>query len=190
MRILALNAYHGGSHRQFLEGWMAHSRHEFILLTLPAYKWKWRMRHAAVTFAGEVQKSLDEVSSWDVLFCTDMLNLAEFRGLCPASVRELPAVVYFHENQLTYPNRDASGRDLHFAFTNLTTALAAEAVWFNSAFHRENFLTALEELLKRMPDFQPLDAPLHIREKSEVHPPGIELFEIQGETASGGASAP
>ena len=51
MRVLALNPYHGGSHRAFLDGWMANSRHRFTLLTLPAHHWKWRMRHAAVTFA-------------------------------------------------------------------------------------------------------------------------------------------
>jgi len=35
--------------------------------------------------------------------------------------------------------------------TNMTTALAADAVWFNSAFHRDSFLHALEALLSRMP---------------------------------------
>lgn len=185
MRVLALNAYHGGSHRAFVDEWSARSRHRFTLLTLPAYKWKWRMRHAAVTFAGDVQQLVETGRAWDVVFCTDMLNLAEFRGLCPAVVHRLPSVVYFHENQLTYPNPTQTERDLHFAFTNLTTALAADRVWFNSAFHRDDFLSALENLLDQMPDYKPCEAVSAIRFKSDVHPPGIEPFEPRGPRRDG-----
>ncbi|MCA9124656.1 MAG: DUF3524 domain-containing protein, partial [Planctomycetales bacterium] len=113
--------------------------------------------------------------NWDVVFCTDMLNLAEFRGLCRSDVEGLPAIVYFHENQLTYPNREARERDLHFAFTNLTTCLAADAVWFNSRFHREAFLTGMANWMRNMPDHQLLDASDKIRAKSSIHWPGIEM---------------
>jgi len=119
---------------------------------------------------------MDAKADFDVLFCTDMLNLAEFRGLCPAEIRALPTIVYFHENQLTYPNRQESERDLHFAFTNMTTALAADRVWFNSAFHRDDFLAAVDRLIDRMPDYQPRGVTESIREKSEVHWPGVEAF--------------
>jgi len=169
-RILALNPWHGGSHRAFLDGWMRHSRHEFTVLSLPPTKWKWRMRHAAVTFSRELPGS----QAHDMLFCTDMLNLAEFRGLCSAEVRRLPTVVYFHENQLTYPTQQAEERDLHFAYSNLTSALAADAVWFNSAFHRQEFLSALPRFLKRMPDHSHLDAVTDIEAKSAIQSPGID----------------
>jgi glycosyltransferase involved in cell wall biosynthesis len=172
-QVLALDAYHGGSHAAFLSGWSQASRHDFTVLSLPPYKWKWRMRHAAVTLSEWSHRRVARGERWDVLFCTDMLNLAEFRGLCPEPVRRLPAVVYFHENQLTYPNRREEPRDLHFAFTNLTTALAADRVWFNSGFHQREFLSALEQLLRRMPDHRPQDAPSDIQKKSAVHPPGI-----------------
>lgn len=180
MRILALNPYHGGSHKIFLEGWIAHSRHEFDVLSLPDYKWKWRMRHAAVTFAEQLET---RNSKWDALFCTDMLNLAEFRGLCPPAIRALPSVAYFHENQLTYPSTD-SERDLHYGFTNLTTALAADAIWWNSAFHRNSFLDAATELIDRMPDFQPRFAIDAIRAKSIVRSPGVVAVGVR-EDASG-----
>jgi len=192
-RVLALDAYHGGSHQAFLDGWSSRSRHEFTTLTLPAYKWKWRMRHAAVTFAEQISRTDFQVrpdagdglggsscdgqdALFDVLFCTDMLNLAEFRGLCPAGIRSVPTIVYFHENQLTYPSRHESERDLHFAFTNVTTALAADRVWFNSAYHRDDFLDAVDRLIDRMPDNQPRGVTESIREKSEVHSPGVEAF--------------
>jgi len=175
MHILALSPFHGGSHQSFLTGWMAHSRHEFTVESLPAYKWKWRMRHSAITLATRANDRLRE-QPFDVLFCTDMLNLAEFLGLASPRLREIPAVVYFHENQLTYPVRNADERDLHFAFTNLTSALAADHVWFNSGFHRDQFLAALPDWLQRMPDYQPIEAVEAIRGKSAVMPPGIDSF--------------
>jgi len=169
-----LNAYHGGSHAAFVAGWRAHSRHTFDLLTLPAHDWKWRMRHAAITFAEQVTAKATAGESWDALWCTDMLNLAEFRGLCPAAAG-VPSVVYFHENQLTYPVRHPDERDLHFAFTNFTSALVADAVWFNSGFHRDAFVNALRRGLKRMPDHQPVGAVDAIEAKAAVMWPGVQV---------------
>jgi glycosyltransferase involved in cell wall biosynthesis len=132
------------------------------------------MRHAALSFVERVRELETAGGDWDVMFCTDMLNLAEFRGLAGDDIARLPAVAYFHENQLTYPSQAADERDLHFAFTNMLTGLAADRVWFNSAFHRDEFLTALDQMLRRMPDHQPLSAVERIRSKSSVFPPGIE----------------
>ena len=183
MHALALSPFHAGSHEAFLTGWVRTSRHEQTALTLPGRHWKWRMRGAAVTFADRL-RGVDP-ADYDVpptaLWCSDMLDLAAFRGLAPAWAARLPAAVYFHENQLTYPTAarpDSGGgaaadRDEHFAFTNVTTALAAEAVWFNSAFHRETFLAAVEQFCRRLPDAPPADAAASIGKKSAVLPPGI-----------------
>ncbi len=176
MNILALEPYYGGSHRAFIDGLSKVSRHNWTLLTLPAHKWKWRMRHSAITFASQVTELIDKSQSWDLLFCSDMLNLAEFAALAPAGVTELPKVIYFHENQLTYPVRVEDERDYQFAMTNLTSALAADVVWFNSQFHIESFLEALSKFLKSMPDYQPLEAIEKIHSKSSVYPPGITDF--------------
>jgi glycosyltransferase involved in cell wall biosynthesis len=173
MRVLFLEPYRGGSHKAFLDGWSAHSRHAWTVLGLPPYKWKWRMRHAAATFADDAAARVARGERWDAVVCSDMLDLASFRGLAPAAVRDLPAVAYFHENQLTYPVRCEEERDYHYGFTNMTTALAARAVWFNSAWHRDSFLDALARVLRRMPDHQPLDAPERIRARSAVQPQGI-----------------
>lgn len=174
MNILALESYYGGSHKAVLDGLSRASRHTWTVLTLPAHKWKWRMRHSAITFAEQVRVLVEKGQRWDLLFCSDMLNLAEFVALAPIQVAGLPRVIYFHENQLTYPVRLESERDYQFAMTNLTSALAADAVWFNSEFHRTSFLDALREFLKSMPDHQPLGAVEQIRAKSAVYPPGIE----------------
>ncbi len=174
MKILALEPFYGGSHKAFLDAWQRNSRHEFTVLGLPPNKWKWRMRHSAQSFAQQLQQPEFQSVTWDVLWCSDMLNLAEFRGLSGEPIRQLPGIVYFHENQLTYPVRFQHERDLHFAYTNFTTALAADRVWFNSAFHRDEFLEALRDYLLRMPDHHASEEVDRIAHNSDVHYPGIE----------------
>ena len=179
MKILALEPYHAGSHAAFLDGWIRHSRHEITRLTLPAHHWKWRMRHAAVTFAERADELPRNGEAFDAVWCSSMLDLAAFRGLAAGPLRDCPAVVYFHENQLTYPDPYRDERDLHFALTHVTSALAAirsgGGVWWNSAYHRDAFLGALEPLLKTMPGRELDHASKRIREHSLVLPPGIDL---------------
>ena len=178
MHVLFLEPYYGGSHRSFLDGWAERSRHQIRALTLPARKWKWRMRTSAWVFAERIAR--ERIVPPDVLVASDMLNLAEFKGLVDRRVGTLPCVCYFHENQLTYPDRHAGERDHHFAFTNLVSGLAADAVWFNSRFHRDTFLEALAAFLKRMPDHQPLEAIESLSTKSAVWPQGLEPFPERG----------
>ncbi|MCP4259189.1 MAG: DUF3524 domain-containing protein [Planctomycetes bacterium] len=181
MNILALEPYYGGSHRAFIDSFSKVSEHTWTILTLPAHKWKWRMRHSAITFAARAAELLNKRQRPDMVFCSDMLNLAEFSALAPVEISQLPKVIYFHENQLTYPVRVEDERDYQFAMTNLTSSLTADAVWFNSRFHMNSFLEALVKFLKSMPDYQPLEAADIIRAKSSVHPPGIaDLEDIPG----------
>jgi glycosyltransferase involved in cell wall biosynthesis len=185
MRILALEPYYGGSHKAFLDGWSEHSRHAWTVLGLPAFKWKWRMRHSAYTLAQQVGQRVAQGERWDVLFCSDMLDLAAFYGLAPAELRQVPSVAYFHENQLTYPVRSESERDYHFGYTNMTTALAATRVWFNSVFNRDSFLGALPAFLNRMPDHQPVEAVDQIRAKSDIQPQGVRQMPAREERKAG-----
>lgn len=189
MRLLALQPYDAASHRAFLEGWWAHSRHEIDVLSLPGRHFKWRVRQAPVELARQIDAKAAAGQRWDALWCTSMLDLAALRGLCPAAAN-LPGAVYFHENQLTYPTRYAGQRDVHYGLTNMTSALAAIAshprkgsfgpppcVWWNSAYNRDSFLDALAELLQSMPDYPMPEAVETIREASAVHYPGIDLIE-------------
>ena len=175
-RILALNSYQAGSHEAFLKGWMAHTRHCLTPLALPGHHWKWRMRHAAATFAQQTE-ALEGV--FDAVWCTSMLDLAAFRGLAPASIAGLPCHLYFHENQLTYPDRRHDPRDHHFAITHLTSVLAAVksggTVTWNSAFNRDSFLVASRKMLKKMPGHE-LDSAVDLIEAvSGVASPGVEV---------------
>ena len=173
MRILAIEPYYGGSHKAFITGWMEHSRHQFDLITFPPYKWKWRMRHSPVSAARKAAELLSSGKKWDLLFASDMLGLAEFCGLVPPAIASLPRIAYFHENQLLYPETSKQKRDMHYAYTNITTALAADKIWFNTGWHRDVFLQSCREFLKKMPDYQHLDQLETIRNRSSVHSQGI-----------------
>ena len=185
LKVLTLEPYYGGSHKAFLEGWMQFSRHEWTHLSLPPWKWKWRMRHSAITLANQTAERIRAGEEWDIIFCSDMLNLAEYMGLVPQVIQKLPSIVYFHENQLTYPVAHPQEFDFHYALTNLITALAATEVWFNSLYHQDIFLNELQRFLKRMPDYQPFEAIDDIRRKSLVRYPGIHQFPKRGERSPG-----
>ena len=96
-KLLFLESFYGGSHRAFADGLVQHSRHHIDLVTLPARFWKWRMRGAAFHFF----KHIENLVAYDGLITSDLMSLSDFKMLvgneCP------PALVYFHENQITYP---------------------------------------------------------------------------------------
>jgi len=175
LRILAVEPYYGGSHKAFLDGYRGHSRHSVELLTMPARKWKWRMRGAALSMGRELAERSD---AFDLLFASDFVDLAALLGTQKRWLRGIPCVAYFHENQLTYPVPSEDERDYQFGFTNITTCLAADRVLFNSRYHLDSFLAAAERLLGRMPDFVPDWAPDAIRARSMVVPVGVDFSSI------------
>lgn len=173
MRVLALHPYHGGSHRDFLLGWSKRSQHEFTVETLPARHFKWRIRQASIGLAQKAKQLEALGRQFDAIFTTSILDAAELRGLLPPAYRNLPLIVYFHENQLVYPSRKVDARDAHFSLINWASALAADASWFNSDFNRRSLLSGLEDLLRKMPDEKSLDTLDEIRIRSTVEPLGL-----------------
>lgn len=173
LRVLAISAYHGGSHAQFLDEWAVRSRHAFTCVSLPPRHFKWRMRGAAVGMSSVAEKLWDQGHRFDVIWTTSMLDAAELVGLLPKPLRTLPLVVYFHENQLVYPVRKDETRDQHFSLTNWASALSADEVWFNSAFNRDSMLSGLRALLRMMPDENSTESLDAIRSRSRVEPLGV-----------------
>lgn len=174
--IYLLEPFLTGSHQRWAGGLVRQSRHDVKIIGRPGRHWKWRMHGAAVTMAREV-RSLPKP---DLLLATDMLDLAVFRSLYGTGV---PAALYFHENQITYPwsptDEDVSRqRDRHYGWINYTSALAAEAVAFNSHHHRVAFLEGLGDFLRRFPDDVDEGSILRIKKKSTVLPLGVELPEV------------
>lgn len=174
LQVLVLEPYYGGSHKAFLQGLRRLPFH-FDYMTLPARKWKWRMRLAAPYYAATLER-WDR--RYDRILCSPFLDVATFRGLGPPWVRKVPLLTYFHENQFAYPVQVKDERDFHFALTNLTTALASDGIAFNSAYNMDSFLDGTERLLRKSYDLT-LDNPsASIRKKSRILAPGIDFSKI------------
>jgi glycosyltransferase involved in cell wall biosynthesis len=194
MNVLLIEPYNTGSHQAWAEGYQAHSRHEIELLTLPGRFWKWRMQGGALTLAREAQ-ALDVQP--DVILASDMLNLPLFLSLHDSSMDKgqgvasrarlssVPVAFYFHENQLTYPLQPGEKRDLHYGFINFASALRADAVFFNSAYHLDAFFEELPRLLKHFPDYTELWAVDALHAKSQVLPLGLDLSRFDRDALVG-----
>ena len=130
------------------------------------------MQGGAVTLARMAQE-LDERP--DLILASDMLNLPTFLALSGQRLASVPVALYFHENQLTYPLQPGEKRDLHFGFINFVSALRADAVFFNSAYHLDAFFEELPRLLKHFPDYNELWTIESLRARSQVLPLGLDL---------------
>ena len=180
LNILLLEPFHAGSHRAWAEGFAANSRHNVELLTLKGRHWKWRMHGGAVTLA---KQFMERDFRPDLILATSMLDLTTFLALTRKRTAHIPVVMYFHENQLTYPwsPRDTDVRlrqDRHYGFINYTSALAADLVLFNSAYHKQSFLEALQGFLKAFPDHRNMDNVERIQLKSKVLYLGMDLSKF------------
>lgn len=174
LKILILEPYYGGSHRSFLDG-LEKLPFQFERMTLPPRKWKWRMRLSAPYYADKLRE-LDQ--KFDLIICSTFVDVASFRGLAPRWVADVPILTYFHENQFAYPTQVNDERDMHFALTNMTTALASDSLAFNSGYNLETFLEGIDKLLKKSYDMKLDNASARIRERSRILPPGIDFSAI------------
>jgi len=172
MRICLLEPYDTGSHGAWLRGYAAHSRHEVQCLTLDGRFWKWRMHGGAVTLA---RRYREQGIHADLLLASDMLDLSTFRALTTDLTYDTPAVLYLHENQLTYPLQPEEHRDLHYGFINYVSMLCAQRIYFNSHFHLESWFEELPRLLKHFPDYNELPTVADLRARASVLPLGLDL---------------
>jgi len=60
MNVLYLEPWYGGSHRNFMDGLIEHSRHTYHSITMAARFWKWRMQGGAVTMARKAVQAYRE----------------------------------------------------------------------------------------------------------------------------------
>ena len=178
MRILALDPWLGGSHARLLSAWKTHSRHQIQVEGLPDRHWKWRQAAGALTLAQRINEA--KLEPPDALWVSDFVDLPQLRAFLPHAFDRVPAFLYLHENQLTYPRspEEAFAPDLGPAWSNLVSALAADHVAFNSAYHRQTLRSAAESLLERLPKPKPSAAILDALDRASVVYPGIDWHAI------------
>ncbi len=178
LRVWALEAYLGGSHAHFLSGFRRHSSHQVSVLGLPGRHWKWRMHGGALSLARRARDRVTQEPPPQVLFASSMLDLATFLSLTDPVVAAAPRILYFHENQLTYPLPPGVERDLGYGFKQIAAALAADRVFFNSRFHQDEFLAAVRAVLDAVPDHAPSWVLDEIAGRSAVLPVGCDLRRL------------
>jgi len=180
MKILLIEPYYSGSHRAWADLLCQKSSHEILIWTLPGKHWKWRMHGAAIYFASRYK---EEAPSVDVILVSGMMDLAVFDSLAHVDRSITRLELYLHENQLSYPwgvdrSEIDKTRDRHYGFINYSSALTADRVFFNSRFHKEDFLRELRIYLGAFPDFKDFQSVDIIGKKSEVWYPAIDRDEI------------
>jgi glycosyltransferase involved in cell wall biosynthesis len=176
MRIALIEPFFGGSHKRWSEDYRDFSGHEVHLFTSPGRHWKWRMHESGINMAETFNAS---PLTFDRIMVSDMLDLTTFKAFAqPKGNPEY--VLYFHENQLTYPwssqDRDRkNGRSRHYGWINYVSALAADQVWFNSDYHRNSFLEALPVFLNAYPDRRGMHRVEEISKNSSTVPIQLNL---------------
>ncbi|XP_070832474.1 tRNA-queuosine alpha-mannosyltransferase isoform X2 [Chaetodon trifascialis] len=160
--VLLVEAFHGGSHKQLID-LLKENIDRCAVFTLPAKKWHWRARTAALHFSQTIPTS----PSYRVLFTSSVLNLCELVALRP-DLACLKKVLYFHENQLVYPVRKDQERDFQYGYNQVLSCLVSDVVVFNSVFNMDSFLSSISSFMKKIPDHRPRDLDLLIRPKCVV----------------------
>jgi glycosyltransferase involved in cell wall biosynthesis len=172
MRMLFVEPFYGGSHRAFADGLRAHSRHDIELLTLPGGEWRRRMRRGPAELAAKA-RALQ--GAFDASVATDMLDLPAFLALTRPRFAPTPVLYFLHENQFTYPRLRGTKLNSWFGQINYLSALAADRVAFNSAFHRADFLGALRTLAGQPNNWLWPEGIAEIERKAGVLPVGLGL---------------
>lgn len=193
-RLLILEPYYGGSHKHFLQGLQKHVGAQYVLLTLPARKWKMRMQLSAPWFIEQIQALPVEQRWFDTILCSTFVDVAVLRALL-ARVRgwnqDAGICLYFHENQMTYPRRHVEPDGYQFASINFHSALVADKIAFNSAYNAETFLAGCRKYLKSASsEFNVMGIVDELQNKSSILFPGIDFQEIDGCRKTTPAGAP
>ncbi len=176
---LLVEPYLSGSHRAWAEGWAATSGHRAVVVGHAGTAWRWRMTGAAVTMAGLLEDHARRRGLPDALVVSDMIDLAGLRGLLGPRWAPVPAVLYLHEDQLTQPvGPNGHGGDRRLAWVNWTSALAADEVWVNSAWHLGRFTDALGPFLASAPDHRHDHLLGSVAARCRVVPVGADLRQL------------
>lgn len=152
-RVLIIEAFYGGSHKQltdFLTNILETNGYEVTLLSLPDKKWHWRARTSALYFS----QRIPVVEVFDFVFTSSVLNLSELCALRPDLIAA-KKIIYFHENQLSYPVKKEQERDFQYGYNQILSCLVADLVLFNSKYNMDSFLSNLGKHFKLQPDHRP-----------------------------------
>ncbi|WP_228721349.1 MULTISPECIES: tRNA-queuosine alpha-mannosyltransferase domain-containing protein [Desulfosediminicola] len=180
-RVLVIEPYYGGSHQAFLDGLLSSVKCQAVFFTLPARKWKMRMRVSAPWFASQVARLAENLRWFDTVLCSTFVDVAVLRAMLsrlPGWNPQVRFCTYFHENQFAYPSQVKDPSIHQFTSINFNTALVSDRLAFNSHYNLNSFLDSSGKLLKKTSEPSLLDHHQAIAEKSVVLYPGIDFSAI------------
>jgi glycosyltransferase involved in cell wall biosynthesis len=186
--LLLVEPWYGGSHRRWVDDYVQRSALRVEVLHLPARYWKWRMQSAALNLARQYRARFGSGPGPARILASDMLDLAAFAGLLHRELQGVALDVFFHENQLLYPLAEGERRDNSYGYKNFLSALTADRVFFNSAWHRRAFLDALPGFLAQFPDRREVQLIPGLRKRCKTLPLGLDLQAL--DAASTPAAVP
>lgn len=154
MKIIFLEAYDGGSHRQFAKQLLDHLPFESTYYGLPPRHWRWRLQGSHYELSRWANENVHE--SRGVFVLSSLTDGAAFKGLLKKELQSFPIITYMHEYQGAYPIKKALGeenaelinREIVPA-THLNQLLASDKTVFNSHFHRDLAIAEINKFLKR-----------------------------------------
>ncbi len=154
MNVVFLEAYDGGSHRQFAKELLEKIPFSSTYYGLPPRHWRWRLQGSHFSLS---QWANENLNNQDVVFILSSLtDSAAFRGLLKKKLRNCPIITYMHEYQGAYPikknigekNAKIISREIAPAH-HLNQVLSSDLTVFNSTFHRDHAIKEMNQFLKR-----------------------------------------
>ena len=145
---------------------------------MPGSFWQWRLTGGFVGLAGGIERVADDCGPPDVILTTSLVDVAGLRGLVSQRLGVIPTALYMHENQITYPAISRSRTERNYGLINWTSLIAADAVAFNSVFHRTALLDVLPTFLNEFPDERQHHHLEAVEEKAMVLPVGCDIEGI------------
>ncbi len=176
MRCLFLEPFASLSHLSLYKSLAAlFPQWQWTLHTLPDRQWKWRNRLGALQFS----QRIDQHAVYDLLITGSLLNLAELLAL-RSRLQSACKIVYFHENQFAYPSRtEVTDSDRQIMYNNITTALAADALLFNSQYNKDTFMTGSQIFMNKLPvELEREHIMKQIAENSHVFPIPVQISPV------------
>lgn len=142
------------------------------------------MRGSALSFSAAAPDLLAQ--DYDLLVATSTVDLSVVQSLYP-KLRQIPSLLYFHENQYAYPTENSPKNMIDWQMVNLYSAMRANTLVFNSQYNQTSFMNGVAALLRKMPDLVPKNLVDDLQAKACVVPVPIpDLSAGQRDLSSNG----
>ncbi|EAR09386.1 tRNA-queuosine alpha-mannosyltransferase domain-containing protein [Reinekea blandensis] len=166
--ILLLSGYHALSQAQWCNQLVSLCpQYRWHTLALPPRYFSWRMRGAPLSFKALNNPHLHD--NTDLIVATSSVDLSVTQSLYP-NLRNVPSLLYFHENQFAYPRAHTPQSVIDWQMVNLYSALRADAIRFNSDYNQRTFFSGVQQLTQKLPDLVPKAWLSALKTKSAVLP--------------------